>query len=600
MLDYDLKIDLVLQGPILTHSTAVGTSGVSSPFARNSKNEHYLPGTLIKGRLRQAWTELQSAVGAVFQPDTATLLGNRSDHHNVSSYAPLRGALYFGDFTSQRQHKDQTRYRISIEAESGAVKKGFYQVLDAPYQVGAAVTFSGAVRFSAADTNTADQIRQQVEIGLRWITSFGAERSVGFGRLLNVKVSPLQKAATVAKTTMATGADVLSLKLSPSAPFCIARRRIDPNLFESDSILPGAAIKGSLASTWLALLGQPMQGTIDTNTDPVRPELCRHFEKVRFTHAFPVEKGHTARAVTAPLSTVKAGKKVYDVARSAAPLLLQDENNELVAPEFAIDWKTNNDVQQKFGWVEPGRELRVRTAIDSNRRKAKDEQLFAYEKVVPHKTDWFCQIDLGAVPQHDQSKVEAQLLDLLSNGIGAIGKTKAHVAVEVLTSPLATMHVSQNTSRNGVWIVTLQTPALLCDQDSILQSNLYTAYQAAWAQLSGNTLQLAQFFAQQSLAGGQYLWHRFQAGKPYSPWLLTDPGSVFVLQATPGLSSDAQTCIDQWLAHGLPLPEWAVERYGNHWTTCPFLPEGGYGEIAVNLDVHWTSYPRQGEAHVIS
>lgn len=608
MPDFDLKIDLILQGPVLSHSTAVGASGISSPFARNSKDEYYLPGTLIKGRLRQAWNELHSAVGASYQPSLTNLLGESSDHPQARPTAvdPLRGSLYFDDFTNQADKKDDvlilekkgddTRYRIGIDGERGAVKKGFYQVLDAPYKVGESVKFSGAIRFSASDATSANNIKREIEIGLRWITSLGAERSVGFGRLLDVKVSAPQQ-ATIAVKQSATGATTLSLKLSPNAPFCLSRRRIDPNLFESDTIISGAAIKGSLAGSWRALLGETPNGVITPTLDPTRLELCRNFEKIRFTHAFPA--GQAARPVTAPLSLVKAGVKFYDVAQSPKPLLLRDEKDELVAPEFAVDWKDKilGAVQKDFGWAELDRELRVRTAIDSNRRKAKDEQLFAYEKIVPQDVNWYCQIDLGRVPDGERRAVEGQLLDLLANGLRAIGKTKARVTVEVNATAIPARHPSKNVPQNGVWIVTLQTLALVCDQTKVIELGLLTAYKEVFSQLSGNSLALQHFFARQSLAGGEYLWKRFQAHNQYSPWLLTDAGSVFVLKAEPGQDSAAQKCIDNWLANGLPLPERVKDR---HWTNCPYLPEGGYGEIAVNLDIHWANYPTEGERHVIS
>lgn len=594
MPDFDLNIVLILQGPVLSHSTAVGASGISSPFARNSKDEYYLPGTLIKGRLRQAWNELHSAVGASFQPSLTNLLGESSDHPQVRPTAvdPLRGSLYFDDFTNQAQERDDTRYRIGIDGERGAVKKGFYQVLDAPYKVGESVKFSGAIRFSASDATSANNIKREIEIGLRWITSLGAERSVGFGRLLDVNVSAPQQAAIAAKQS-ATGATTLSLKLSPNAPFCLARRRIDPNLFESDTIIAGAAIKGSLASSWRALLGQSPNGVITSTLDPARLELCRNFEKIRFTHAFPA--GQAARPVTAPLSLVKANKvQLYDVALAKSAMLV---GNPLAAPEFAVDWKSDSDVQQMFGWAELDRELRVRTAIDSDRRKAKDEQLFAYEKIVPKDVNWYCQIDLGAVPDGERRAVEGQLLDLLANGLRAIGKTKARVTVEVELAGIPAMHLSNTASREGFWIVSLQTPALVCNQSRVIEKDLLTAYQEVFSQLSGDSLALQHFLARQSLAGGEYLWKRFQSHNQYSPWLLTDAGSVFVLKAEPGQDSAAQNCINNWYAHGLPLPAWVMDR---HWTNCPFLPEGGYGEIAVNLDIHWANYPSEGERHVIS
>ncbi len=81
--------------------------------------------------------------------------------------------------------------------------------------------------------------------------------------------------------------------------------------------------------------------------------------------------------------------------------------------------------------------------------------------------------------------------------------------------------------------------------------------------------------------------------EPYNPFLLTDAGSVFVLEAEAGQQPLAQTKIDDWLQFGLPLPDWAVKRYGDHGSTCPFRRVDGFGEIAVNLPCHTSPAPRR-------
>jgi hypothetical protein len=301
--------------------------------------------------------------------------------------------------------------------------------------------------------------------------------------------------------------------------------------------------------------------------------------------------------VTAPLSLVKANHRLYDVALFDGPMLI---GSPPAAPEFAVDWKSRADVQQLFGWAEPERELRVRTAIDAERRKAMEEQLFAYEMIIPRGITWHCQLDLSAVPSVDRTKVEEQLRDLLGHGLQGIGKTKSRANIEIEASGIVPpRHPSKHAQRDGFWVVTLQTPVLLCDPAKLPQTSLLTAYDEVWSQLSTRSLKLKHFYSQQSLAGGFYLHRRFQPGTDYSPWLLTDAGSVFVFEAMPGQQAQAQACIDNWLAHGLPLPDWAATQYGDHWTTCPFLREGGYGEIAVNLDIHWSAQPDEGERHVI-
>jgi hypothetical protein len=163
---------------------------------------------------------------------------------------------------------------------------------------------------------------------------------------------------------------------------------------------------------------------------------------------------------------------------------------------------------------------------------------------------------------------------------------------------------------DGLWIVTLQTPALLCDPDQLDetsgQKELRGVYEESWKQLSDNSLKLERYFVRQRLSGGTYLHGRFGQTKDlYRPYLLTEEGSVFVLKAVEGCEAQAEQQIRKWLACGLPLPAWAVDRYARNaqakdrWRYCPFLPENGYGEIAINLGIHWQKQPQEGEYQCI-
>ncbi len=586
MPEYTLNIDLTLQGPILTHSTSARASGIDSQFAVNSDGHYFLPRTLIKGRLRQAWIELHSAVGTKFNPDIKLLLGEPSENSSQNSNAvePKRGCLLFEDFVDNSTRVSNTRYRINIDEDRGSVKRGAYQVLEAPYNVDEQVTFTGKIHFHVPDQDSADNIKRDIEIGLQWITNLGAERTVGFGRLLNVMVTLTNSTISESSQVITTGADILDLKIIPSSAFCISRRRISNNLFKSEAIIPGVALKGSLASTWRSQLGLPPHGAVTAAMDDKRHELSKYFEKIRFTHAFPAPNDKTQRPVMIPLSLVEANGRFYDVALYEKPDLVGDPP---VAPIFAVDWKNRTDVEKLFGWFKPERELRVRTAIDLENRKAMNEQLFAYEMIIPKGAIWYSQLDLSAVPQSDRTNVEFQLRDLFRSGLKGLGKTKTHAEIYVYDrGTISPKYKSNNRNIKGTWVITLQTPALLCDPKRINQSDLMTAYRDVWMEHSHQSITLKRFFAQQSLAGGLYLYQRFQPGKEYSPWLLTDAGSVFVVEAIPGQESQAQSHIDEWLVHGLPLPAWAVTRYGDHWSTCPFIRHGGYGEIAVNLDIH--------------
>lgn len=620
MQDVTLEVTLILQGPILTHSTVPGASHLSSLFARNRQGRHYIPGSLVKGRLREAWAELESAAGNFLQTRCGLtkeqLLGEVSGNqqNNAASTAPKRSRLYFDNFEDRRERTaepepERVRYRIKLDEARGSVSKGAYQVIEAPYAAGEEVSFIGQIHFRTSDTEQAEKIKECIQIGLRWVTNLGANCNVGFGRLLDAQVMRGVSPESEANVVTATGAERWELVIKPELPFCITRRRVADNLFESEDIIPGAVLKGSVAHTLRTLRGDSPDEGIVAGADPTRPELCANFHLIRFTHAFPAPENQRTRPVTPPLSLVKvrdeANKRddVYDVALFQKPILVQNKQREWIAPTFAIDWKNDSDVQQVFGWMRPKRELRVRTKIDAKRRKAEDEQLFAYEMVVPDETDWYASIDLSAIVDlATRRKVEEQLLSLLAHELHGFSKTKVKVKVaSQAAGSLLPKFASNRTpqfdtqTQEQFWVVTLQTPTILCEPQTVNSSGLFDAYQQAWTQLSSSALQLKHFFAQQSLSGGYYLYRRFMKDSAYFPYFLTEPGSVFVLAAMPGKEANAQAYIDDWLACGLPLPAWAITEYqrdglsGDDWRNCPYLREGGYGEIAVNLAVHFDS-----------
>ncbi|MEI7702003.1 MAG: RAMP superfamily CRISPR-associated protein, partial [Planctomycetia bacterium] len=68
---------------------------------------------------------------------------------------------------------------------------------------------------------------------------------------------------------------------------------------------------------------------------------------------------------------------------------------------------------------------------------------------------------------------------------------------------------------------------------------------------------------------------------PYNPTLVVDAGSVFVLKVAEEQQQQAAQRVAEWLAHGLPLPQWACRAYGDTHHTNIFLPQNGYGEIEV-------------------
>jgi hypothetical protein len=627
---FTLNATLTLTGPVLTAATAPGGYGLDAVFARDPMpptegnghplpGEHFiLPASLVRGRLRQAWEELNSVfgpnepkpfnIGALLGPDPVR--GQQgSDPSDTNE--PLRGRLRVEDFRACAETSEvRTRHRIAIDAQTGAADDQMLQLMEAPWGSGATVQFTGAIRCVAKDRTAAEELARQVEVGLRWVPQFGGERGLGFGANAGVSVSvqPSTGQTNPPSAQEADNATAWALVITPLAPFLLARHRTIENVFEGQDIIPGAAIKGALAELWREEAGAAPGTPVSQFGRTLHAELAEHLDALVFSHAFPAPKGQRTRPVVPPLSLARGGGLLRDLASVGGPGLLKGE-----APTFDIDWKSRADVDRDFGWpdVPLPREPRLGTAIDREKNRARDEALFGKEAVIPTGYEWLARVDFSAVTDPAaRQKVAEQLADLLAAGLDHLGKTHARARVEVLPAGSITPHVGQTLEPvDGQFIVTLQTPALLGWPEplpafpSVDSANWKTAYDEVWSELSGGALTCERFFARQTLAGGEYLWRRFQKkhGRPYNPWPLTEPGSVFVLQVANVREADAQTFLQRIATRGLPIPAWARTAFGltgdpkTDWCFCPYLPENGYGEVALNLETHVRLAPKAGE-----
>lgn len=599
-----LNIQITLRAPFLTQSSAPMDYGIDAALARNQEDKLYIPGTLLIGNLRWAWEELKTLGVKNFQPDIDDWLGYHASSYfetGETSFLPKPKRLFMNDLVlTNRQEERNTSYRIRLDPKRGSVEKGAYIVTEQPIAPGEDMIFAGSARFLAHNEQQADDLIRHLEIGLKWILHLGANRNIGFGEMVGVSVKKIEntqsKNASSENVLAEDATAVYDLIIQPEAPFCISEHHINgENLFRSQDVIPGGVIKGTLASVWTTLLGRKQEASVDDKLDPNRPELCHYFEQLRITHAFP--STDSKRPLQRSLSVVKAGEHFYDIALCQSAGLIHQE-----APAFAVDWKGKDygKAEQifQFGQAAVKRELRVHTAINSDKLRAEEGQLFAYNMIVPDdKIKWYARLDLTAVPESERPQVLEQLQTLIAQGLTGLSKTKTYVQIQILpANHIPPRQPSNPTLRDGVWILTLQTPALLCDP-TLLTNNtsdnaLHQAYAQVFAEMSEQSLELVRFFATQSLAGGEYLWKRFQYPQ-YQPYLLSDASSVFVLTPKPDKTETAQDYIEQWLQTGLPVPDWAIKKYqrhdkpGNHWQNCPYLPQNGYGEIAVNLALHW-------------
>lgn len=588
---YTIQVELTLEGPILTSGGEMSEPGIDAPMARDHLGRFMLPFSLVKGKVRDALCDLGIEARRISE-----WLGQPS---HDGQFDPERGLLRFTDFVTDRQGSKRVIDRIQLDQETGSVAGRMLQMVEAPFDYGEHVMFRGEIEFAAASPKIAKEIAAAVDQALRWIPAFGAYRTIGFGRTHSVKVhDPV--AVPNQSTGQADSTDVLRYSMSLDRPLCVVGRKHSRNHFESEEVISGAVLKGTVARMIVELSGGGAK-FVGRGTSADFPELCEHFERIRFAEARPRSVESKTRPIEPPLSIVTspataAKGAIYDVALSTGPSLIEG-----AAPAFQPDWKDHESsrVRKYFAWSDLPRERRTRTAIDENTWRAKDEQLFSYDLVLPSRKSgsstesfvWDGNIGLEAVPESSRSAVRDQLVKLLSVGIRGIGKTRA---VGKLNWKAVTVDSKNEFAIGATVVVTLQTEFLMTDPDLLQGTNaqsLGEVYAAFWHEVSSGSLKLVRHFARQSLHGGFLSQRSFGKGK-YEPFLVTDRGSVFVLEV---VSERAGEHFGDWITAGLPVPAWVRTRYQSvdHsgqprplWQTCPFLPHAGYGEIALNLPCH--------------
>lgn len=291
----DLKIEIDINGPLLTQSSEPGDFGMDIIVARTAQDLPYIPGTLLLGKLDQAWQEIQDAMDdKSFAPDMKKWLGRRSENN-----FPFRKQLYCPDLLLRKDQMPTTEYihhRIAIDKVRGAAGKQQLVAMESPFQQGKCYTFTGIITYFAPAGEGAE-IERYIQTALRWLTQLGAMRTIGYGRINNITVTRSITPIPAPQTSGSRSPEKIPMKITPKFPFCLAGSPVADNLFESTEIIPGAAILGSIMTTWNFLDGS-QAGSADNIKDHPRKELKDNFNRLRITHAFPSETINVGRSFT--------------------------------------------------------------------------------------------------------------------------------------------------------------------------------------------------------------------------------------------------------------------------------------------------------------
>ena len=647
---YELTVSLTIKGPIISSGGGDAMRGLNRVFSCNAEDKPVLRGSHVKGKLREAMQELSTAILGG-HCDLDTLFGKEQQQEDAGPRHPQRAEVLLSDFTlteEPTESRNKRNTRVSIDRRTGTSREQHLQMLQNRFKSGSSTTWNGAISFFSPDDEAAQALGEKIELGLKWITALGGAKGTGYGRLEKVTTvcSPSPKFTDV---SLDGEGSAFALCFEFIDDLLIGgQKKSDSNFVESKNIIPGSTIKGSFARFLNLICGTiSATQTIDehnTAVAEVYPQLAKYFSRLRFLHAFPAHPELAAspepaasseeatrpeqvkRPVVIPYSAVQGksvnGKYLYfDVALLEEAVL--DEQGH--APKFQIDWKESEEsvakLRESLGWGSCEIINKTRTAIAEKTRTAKDEKLYTFQYLTPyqvtdsgekHSVRWISSLMLPKIEQVEEKK---QLLQELNQAIGygwcSMGKRDSRFRlVDIGKGP----HVPHVASRNDVlsqgdhFIILLQTDTLMFDAKALAREgcaiDLQSVYQEYWNDITDGSIQLQRFFARQQMSGG-YLAKKLYPLYPdcYYPYVLTEAGSVFVLQIRD--EAVAKNKLSDFVEKGLPLPKQItallpkVEHPWEHWKTCPYVPENGYGEIIVNLDWHWEkslSSPAKGGA----
>jgi hypothetical protein len=589
-----INITLGIAGPFLCSGTAPAFWGMKATFDRDFLGRPYIDRSHIKGKLREAMEEL--GVTSV-----ETWFGKEGIVENGSlifSDLRLADASLIDALTGKPSPTAQTR--IKKDKERRVVEPNALMVMENAFPGSVEPNgqeknyiWSGDISFVANNEEEAKTISNEISLGLKWIAAFGAEKSIGFGRLKTVAVELTLVPIDLSHKPVASPSPRLTLTISPQEPLLLGDIRIKANYHNSLEYISGNVLKGALAQAInrACTVPRPAFTKIDETNGLVKkafPLLTKYFSHLRFIHAFP--SLDTRRPVVIPYSLVIADGKHYDIACNKDAVL---PNGNL--PAFQTDWK-DGDFPDGFGWVFPLRFAKTRTAIDDRLRRADDGSMFTYQYVCPigdaeekNTIKWVGGIYLEGV-ELESGESLAALQGELECALGLLhylGKRAGRVTTTVMAgAPIRykTVHVIP---RPDFSIIALQSDALMINPDDLINKgqtaeNLRDLYNIFWTNISDNAFELSHFFALQKLRGGFLKRTKQDAAQYYYPYYLTEAGSVFVLKIKD--NAKAQELFDLWDKKGLTLPIWTKAVYGEKvWKQCPFVPENGFGEVMINL-----------------
>lgn len=598
------ELSITLESPFLSKGIGAPAFGLDACLATDHEGRAIIPGDQVKGLLSAALEDMAASGVKDATLIRERLFGRKSE----TGLEPRRGRALFMDLTSaapirspvgtplhhhpptdaEKKSPVGALTRVAIDETTGAVRTGHLQVIEMPWPIGTPVEMTGSVVLFAENEDQANRDLEVLRAALALLPAVGAQRSLGFGTVqaATLKAPDGPTALPNVEVPNAGKGARVRLILKADRPVLVDAQRVADNVFQGSTVIPGAVLKGALATRL------ERGGALDNKTAEALTRLV-------INHAHPraalLDEAGKPTADLAPVRPIPFSV-ITDRNPGSGALTVGDALRVLDcgvfasgrAPLFGVDWKDSVRKAVKDRLFNQGSlgvryDTRTHTRMDNATYTSAEDQLFTWSAVVPtlsDGTDLTWQVDLVAAEAKDQPTLAALVERLAAEGLEGVGKTEATLSVfEAPTWMDTPAPTPIKQEQADLWAVTLLTPAVQTPLDAVREhgDDIRAVYADYWSKASGGSLDMVNVFAAQRLAGG-YQALRYRLGRTdYDPYLLTEPGSVFLLKG------DGRTLIETWLSSNLPLPP-ALD--GATWETFPFMPEGGYGAIACSVIDH--------------
>ncbi|MEN2976324.1 hypothetical protein P7L78_03350 (plasmid) [Tistrella bauzanensis] len=589
-----VTIEISLISPFLMQGNEAGSFGIDARSLRDAAGRPVVPADQVKGLMRAGMATL--ARHRICDSETITRLFGAAPTDGATSQ---RGAALFADLvTDIGSSADGAHHltRIRIDEATGSVAAGALADIELVAPPGQEVVFRGHVVLRGTPEDIA---RDRALLARAWalVPAIGSYKSAGFGMVADGSAR-LGEATPRPLVPPAADGDAVDdrvvFDITLDRPLLVDTRHTADNIREGATVIPGGVIKGALAEA-LRRGGCRLDD----------PAIEHSLSAIRISHAFPMRRqtepggddggaAESAHDLPLPMSLVsRADGEIRDAllpgrwpeGASRHVGILHDRK----PVQFMMDWKdkTWREARDEAGLpsADMPRLERVHTQIGADHTSA-DKLLFS-EVARSHL--------IGSDPtQHRRWRFEmarndadpacwARLVAMVAAGLDGVGNNGAHADMTRVTSLSAVRLRGRGAvaEGDGPWAITLVTPAVMAWGDRVAGETALTthaAYTEYWAEVLPGA-RLANYYARQRLAGGyQALAHRPFGTHTYYPFILTEPGSVFLIE-----NATAKD-IQRRLNTGLPV----CRRPGGapDWTICPFQPANGYGEILLNLVDH--------------